>query len=124
MQYLSLEKNNLSEMHEDLLPAALVKLTSADLRWANLSCQQVSLAFFSKTHHFPQCRFSKVTCILTGSLEGSTLQELQLGMIWGEVEDSLLARAKAVIPQLDLEMMRNEPVLDWPEETDWFSDSD
>ena len=45
-------------------------------------------------------------------------------MIWGEVEDSLLARAKAVIPQLDLEMMRNEPVLDWPEETDWFSDSD
>ena len=34
------------------------------------------------------------------------MQELQLGMIWGEVEHSLLTRARAVIPQLELEMMR------------------
>jgi len=110
VQYLSLEKNNLSEINEELLTTALMKLTTADLRWANLSCQQV-------TH------------ILTGSLAGAQkLQELQLGMIWGEVEDSLLARARAVIPHLELEMMRVEPLMPgWdsaPEETDWFSDSD
>ena len=49
-------------------------------------------------------------------------------MIWGEIEDSLLARARAVIPQLELEMMRVESLMPgWdsaPEETDWFSDSD
>ena len=84
---------------------------------------------------------------MTGSLAGAhNLQELQLGliwldfvlaiplppvcpgMIWGEIEDSLLARARAVIPQLELEMMRVEPLMPgWdsaPEETDWFSDSD
>jgi len=102
VQYLSLEKNNLSEMNEDLLTAALTRLTTADLRWANLSCHQVIR-------------------ILTGSLVGNTLQELQLGMIWGEVEDSLLTRARAVIPQLELEMMKVEPMMPgW----DWFSDSD
>merc|ERR1712032_434053 len=91
VQHLSLEKNNLSEINEELLTTALMKLTTADFRWANLSCQQV-------TH------------ILTGSLAGAQkLQELQLGMIWGEVEDSLLARARAVIPHLELEMMRVEP---------------
>jgi len=109
VQYLSLEKNNLSEVNEELLTAAITRLTTADLRWANLSCQQV-------------------TNILTGSLAGNTLQELQLGMIWGEVEDSLLTRARAVIPQLELEMMRVEPMVPgWdsaPDETDWFSDSD
>ena len=41
VQYLSLEKNNLSEVNEDLLTAAVMRLTTADLRWANLSCQQV-----------------------------------------------------------------------------------
>jgi len=109
VQYLSLEKNNLSDINEDLLTTAVTRLTTADLRWANLSCHQV-------------------TSILTGSLVGTTLQELQLGMIWGEVEDSLLTRARAVIPQLELEMMKVEPMLPgWdsaPEETDWFSDSD
>ena len=60
---------------------------------------------------------------------GNTLQELQLGMIWGEVEHSLLTRARAVIPQLELEMMREEEPLShgWLsdlEETDWYSDSD
>ena len=63
----------------------------------------------------------QVIRILTGSLVGNTLQELQLGMIWGEVEDSLLTRARAVIPQLELEMMKVEPMMPgW----DWFSDSD
>ena len=128
MQYLSLEKNNLSEVNEELLTAAITRLTTADLRWANLSCQQVvPVPFFN----FP-CALSSFICqvtnILTGSLAGNTLQELQLGMIWGEVEDSLLTRARAVIPQLELEMMRVEPMVPgWdsaPDETDWFSDSD
>lgn len=105
VQYLSLEKNNLSEVNENLLTTALMRLTTVDLRWANLSCQQV-------------------TCILTGSLEGNTLQELQLGMIWAKVEDSLLTRARAAIPHLELEKV--EPFIGWglEAETDWFSDSD
>merc|ERR1719239_1812891 len=40
VQHLSLEKNNLSEINEELLTTALMRLTTADLRWANLSCQQ------------------------------------------------------------------------------------
>jgi len=103
VQYLSLEKNNLSEMNEDLLTAALSRLTTADLRWANLSSHQV-------------------TRILTGSLVGNTLQELQLGMVWGEVEDSLLTRARAVIPQLELEML--EPLMSGWDSAPEDSDSD
>jgi len=108
VQYISLEKNNLCEVEPELLTAAVVRRTSADLRWANLSSQQIS-------------------SILTGCAGRNTLQELQLGMVWAEVEDSLLARARAAIPQLEVELNLAEPYFgDWDphEETEWFSESE
>jgi len=106
VQYISLEKNNLYEVEPELLTAAVVRRTSADLRWANLSSKQIS-------------------SILTGCADRNTLQELQLGMVWAEVEDSLLARARAAIPQLEVELNLAAPYIgDWTEETDWFSESE
>ena len=108
MQYISLEKNNLCEVEPELLTAAVVRRTSADLRWANLLSSQIS-------------------SILTGCADRNTLQELQLGMVWAEVEDSLLARARAAIPRLEVELNLAEPSFgDWDphEETDWFSESE
>ena len=108
MQYISLEKNNLCEVESELLTAAVVRRTSVDLRWANLLSSQIS-------------------SILTGCTDRNTLQELQLGMVWAEVEDSLLARARAAIPRLEVELNLAEPSFgDWDphEETDWFSESE
>jgi len=108
VQYISLEKNNLCEVEPELLTAAVVRRTSADLRWANLSSQQIS-------------------SILTGCADRNTLEELQLGMVWAQVEDSLLARARAAIPRLEVELNLAGPSFgDWDphEETDWFSESE
>jgi len=108
VQYISLEKNNLCEVEPELLTAAVVRRTSADLRWANLSSKQIS-------------------SILTGCTGRNTLQELQLGMVWAEVEDSLLARARAAIPRLEVELNLAGPSFgDWDpyDETDWFSESE
>jgi len=106
VQYISLEKNNLCEVEPELLTAAVVRRTSADLRLANLLSSQIS-------------------SILAGCTDRNTLQELQLGMVWAEVEDSLLARARAAIPQLEVELNLAAPYIgDWTEETDWFSESE
>ena len=129
MQYISLEKNNLCEVEPELLTAAVVRRTSADLRWANLSSKQVKLfqiifLTYKGLHH---CLSSQISSILTGCTDRNTLQELQLGMVWAEVEDSLLARARAAIPRLEVELNLAEPSFgDWDphEETDWFSESE
>ena len=127
MQYISLEKNNLCEVEPELLTAAVVRRTSADLRWANLSSQQVKpfQIIFPTYKGLCHCLGSQISSILTGCADRNTLQELQLGMVWAEVEDSLLARARAAIPQLEVELNLAAPYIgDWTEETDWFSESE
>ena len=90
------------EVEPELLTAAVVGRTSADLRWANLSSKQVKLfqiifLTYKGLHH---CLSSQISSILAGCANRNTLQELQLGMVWAEVEDSLLARARAATLQL------------------------
>ena len=115
MQYISFEKNNLCEVEPELLTAAVVRRTSADLRWANLSSQQVKpfQIIFLTYKGLCHCFGSQISSILTGCADRNTLQELQLGMVGAEVEDSLLARARAAIPQLEVQLTG-----------DWFSDSE